>query len=272
MSILGELEQRYRAECDENLEILELSLIGLDGGGARVDQDLVKRALYAVHALKAEASLFDLDNVGELAHQMEHALALFRWGRMVPTSDRITVLLSAADQLRDLFENPDRCESSEISRTLFALAGLCTGGKLPAIPDGEPERRLRMLVVEDEPTSRFFLETFLSRYGDCDTAVNGREAVERFKEILNQGQQYDLICMDIMMPEMDGAETLRLLRGMEDSQGILHTEGAKIIMTTAVDDLKQVARSFWDLCDAYLVKPIDLAKLVSHMKAYHLIR
>jgi two-component system chemotaxis response regulator CheY len=101
--------------------------------------------------------------------------------------------------------------------------------------------------------------------------VNGREAVEAFRAALDEGRRYDLICMDIMMPEMDGGEAVRQIRAMEEAQGILSTYGAKIVMTTAVNEIKEVIRCFQDLCDAYLVKPIELAKLLSYMKSYGLV-
>jgi two-component system chemotaxis response regulator CheY len=115
------------------------------------------------------------------------------------------------------------------------------------------------------------LQTFLSRYGECHIAVNGKEAVEAFRSAFEQGQKYDLICMDIMMPEMDGREAVRQVRAFEEAHGVLSTYGAKIIMTTALDDVRQVIRSFQVLCDAYLVKPIDLAQLLAHMKTYRLV-
>ncbi len=88
---------------------------------------------------------------------------------------------------------------------------------------------------------------------------------------LERGQPYDLICMDIMMPEMDGREAVRQIRAMEAAQGILSTFGVKIIMTTTVDDVKEVIRCFQELCDAYLMKPIDLGKLLEHMKSYRMV-
>ena len=129
-----------------------------------------------------------------------------------------------------------------------------------------------MLLVEDDFASRLLLQTFLSRYGECHVAVNGREAVEAVRSVLERGQRYDLICMDIMMPEMDGREAVRRVRALEEEHGILSTSGAKIIMTTAVDDIKEVIRCFQELCDAYLVKPIDFAQLLSHMKSYQLVQ
>ena len=125
--------------------------------------------------------------------------------------------------------------------------------------------------MEDDFVSRLLLQTFLSRYGECHVAVNGREAVEAFRSALEQNRSYDLICMDILMPEMDGREAVRQVRDLEKARGILSTQGARIIMTTAVNDLKEVSRCFQELCDAYLVKPIDLGKLLSRMKACQLV-
>ena len=101
--------------------------------------------------------------------------------------------------------------------------------------------------------------------------MNGKEAVEACRFVLERGQKYDLICMDIMMPEMDGREAVRRVRAMEQAQGISSTYGAKIIMTTAVQDIKEVIRCFQELCDSYLMKPVDLDQLLSQMKAYELI-
>jgi two-component system chemotaxis response regulator CheY len=77
--------------------------------------------------------------------------------------------------------------------------------------------------------------------------------------------------MDIMMPEMDGQTAVREIRAMEESGGTLSSSGVKIIMTTAVDDVKSVMKSFKSLCDAYLFKPIDTQKLLGHIKEFHLV-
>lgn len=130
---------------------------------------------------------------------------------------------------------------------------------------------MRTLIVEDDFTSRLLLQTFLSRYGECHIAVNGKEAVAAFRAARESGQWYDLICMDIMMPEMDGQTAVKEIRALEEAGGTLSTNGAKIIMTTALDDVKSVVQSFGSLCDAYLFKPIDTGKLLGHMKDLQLI-
>jgi two-component system, chemotaxis family, chemotaxis protein CheY len=132
-------------------------------------------------------------------------------------------------------------------------------------------RPLRMLLVEDDFGGRLVLQTFLSRYGHCEIAVNGRDAVEMFRLTAAHGERYDLICMDIMMPMVDGIEAVRQVRALEEADGILSTAGAKIIMTTAVDNIHDVGRSYTELCDAYLVKPIDLARLLLQMHEWKLV-
>jgi two-component system chemotaxis response regulator CheY len=130
---------------------------------------------------------------------------------------------------------------------------------------------MRTLIVEDDFTSRLMLQSFLARYGECHIAVNGMEAVAAFRAALASGQLYDLICMDIMMPEMDGQTAVKEIRGLEEAGGTLSSNGVKIIMTTALDDEKNVIEALRRSCNAYLIKPIDRAKLLDYITALHLI-
>lgn len=130
---------------------------------------------------------------------------------------------------------------------------------------------MKTLIVEDDFTSRLFLQALLSRYGECHLAVNGKEAVEAFRGAAESGLPYDLICMDILMPEMNGQEAIRQVRALEVERGILPTAGVKIIMTTSVDDMKEVVRSFEGLCDAYLVKPFSATELLHQLWSVRLV-
>ena len=130
---------------------------------------------------------------------------------------------------------------------------------------------MRTLIVEDDFTSRLLLQSFLSQYGECHIAVNGKEAVDAFRAALGRGEGYDLICMDIMMPEMDGQTAVREIRALEETGGTLSTNGVKIIMTTALDDVKSVVESFQALCDAYLFKPIDRKMLLGRIQELNLL-
>lgn len=115
---------------------------------------------------------------------------------------------------------------------------------------------MKTLIVEDDFTSRVVLQELLRDYGESHIAVNGREAVEAVRKALEEDARYDLICLDIMMPEMDGQTALGKIRAMEEARGIFSTDGAVIVMTTVADDLKNVSAAYNNLCDAYLTKPI----------------
>lgn len=126
------------------------------------------------------------------------------------------------------------------------------------------------MVVEDDFTARLLSQRFLSRYGECDVAVNGREAVDAFQAASNDGGAYDLVCMDIQMPEMDGRAAVRHIRRFEQMRAGSSTCRAKVVMTTGVDDAEEVVR-LQGLVDAYLLKPVDLQKLMGRLKALSLL-
>jgi two-component system chemotaxis response regulator CheY len=130
---------------------------------------------------------------------------------------------------------------------------------------------MRTLIVEDDFTSRLLLQSFLSPCGECHIAVNGKEAVAAFRAAQESGQAYDLICMDIMMPEMDGHAAVREIRALEKAGGTPCTQRVKIITTTALNDVKNVTESLLGSCDAYLIKPIDKANLLAHIRDLHLV-
>jgi two-component system chemotaxis response regulator CheY len=204
-------------------------------------------------------------------------LVLIRSRKLAPTPDRVAVLLQAVDKLREMLQDPGRSNKADIVQDLAALTGLCeqhrpsASGPGSSTP-GQSERHLRILLVEDDFACRLLLQTFLSRYGECHVAVNGKEAVDAFGAALEQGTPYDLICMDIMMPVMDGREAVRRIRAIEEAQGVFSTSGVTIIMTTAVDEVREVFLCFKELCDAYVMKPIDLSHLLGHMRSFQLVK
>jgi two-component system chemotaxis response regulator CheY len=272
----SELAAEYLAESHEHLVGTETDLLALERGGAQIDEELVSRVFRAVHFVQGGAGVFSLVKIGELARQTENVLLQIRSHKMVPTQDRVRVLLGATDRLQNLIQNPGVSNQADIAELMAALGNLCreprTSAETAVKPAPQGGMRLRVLLVEDDFASRLLLQTFLSRYGECHIAVNGREAVEAVRSSLERGQKYDLICMDIMMPEMDGREAVRRVRALEEEHGIRSTFGSKIIMTTAVDDIKEVVRCFKELCDSYLMKPIDLTELLKQMKSYQLVQ
>lgn len=103
---------------------------------------------------------------------------------------------------------------------------------------------MRILIAEDDYASRKFMLRFLSKYGDCDITVDGQEAVDAYIMALEDNLAYDLVCLDIMMPELDGYLALKCIRDIEKDNGIPEEKRAKIIMTTALNDRRNVTKAF----------------------------
>lgn len=130
---------------------------------------------------------------------------------------------------------------------------------------------MKILIAEDDFVSRRLLQAILLPYGSCDTAEDGREAVEKFNNAVKEKSPYDLICLDIMMPEMDGQEVLQEIRKLEEEHGIVGLDGVKIIMVTALGDYENVIKAFRDQCEAYYIKPINKERLLETIQKLGLI-
>jgi two-component system chemotaxis response regulator CheY len=116
---------------------------------------------------------------------------------------------------------------------------------------------MKSLIVEDDNTSRLLLERFVSNYGPTASAKNGVEGVQMYRKAVADNEPFDVIFMDIMMPEMNGQEALKMIRNSEEANALPTAKMVKIVMTTAIDKLAEVRKAYFSLCDGYLVKPIN---------------
>ncbi len=131
---------------------------------------------------------------------------------------------------------------------------------------------MKTLIAEDDFTSQILLREILSPFGECHVAVDGKKAVEAFETALADQKPYDLLCLDIMMPEMDGQEALKQVREMEKQAGLQMTQEVKVIMTSALDDPKNVMEAYLNGgATAYLVKPVKKISLLDQIKEFGLI-
>lgn len=131
---------------------------------------------------------------------------------------------------------------------------------------------MKTLIVEDEFVSRRLLQRLLLAYGDCDVAVNGREALEAISLARYEQEPYDLVCLDIRMPEMDGHEALKFIRQEEAKLGIGGLKCVKVIMITVTDESSHILQAFNTGCEAYVLKPIDRQILLQQMKVLGLLK
>ena len=130
---------------------------------------------------------------------------------------------------------------------------------------------MKILLAEDDFVTRKFMTEFLSKYGECDVTVDGMEAVDAFMMALEDDEPYDLVCLDIMMPTMDGYQALMGIRNLEKERNITGDKQAKIIMTTALNEEKNVKMAFELGCTVYSGKPIDKERFEQVLKRFDLI-
>lgn len=130
---------------------------------------------------------------------------------------------------------------------------------------------MRILIAEDDLASRRFLHKFLSQYGECDMVVDGLETIDAYMLSIKEKNPYDLICLDIMMPKVDGVKVLKAVKDLETQLGVLPENRVKIIMTTALAETQIVEQAFEYGCDAYAPKPIDMEKFIEVMERLGLI-
>lgn len=125
---------------------------------------------------------------------------------------------------------------------------------------------MRILIAEDDPASARYLKGLLSRLGECDVAMDGQEAVDAFELALDENRPFDLLCLDIMMPRLDGQEALERIRSVESARGIKPAREVKVIMTTALGDVRTVMSAYKQGATAYVTKPIDSQKLLETIR------
>jgi two-component system chemotaxis response regulator CheY len=127
---------------------------------------------------------------------------------------------------------------------------------------------MKILIVEDDFVSRQLINKLLTPLGEVDCAANGNEAFTAVKMAIDNNQPYDLICLDIMMPEVDGIMVLKKIRQLEAQLGLNPETRSKIIMTSAVSDKKFVVAAVQANCNGFLVKPIEKDRLFDELRKH----
>ena len=130
---------------------------------------------------------------------------------------------------------------------------------------------MRILIVEDDQICTLVLVKCLAPVGQVQTASNGRVALDAFTASLRDGRPFELVCLDIMMPMLDGQAVLKEIRAIEDRNGVPSGKGAKVIMTTALSDSENLLQAV-PRCDAYLTKPINRSDLMFYIRKFGLLQ
>lgn len=119
---------------------------------------------------------------------------------------------------------------------------------------------MRVLIVEDDFTTKILLSQYLKPYFECHSADNGLIGYNKFIEGIEKNEPFDLVCLDIMMPEMDGLEFLEKIREYEQENEV---KKANVIILSALETTNEVAQAYFQGgCSHYMVKPIDKQLLI----------
>lgn len=131
---------------------------------------------------------------------------------------------------------------------------------------------MRALIVDDDFYTRAMLHDMLREYAQCDVAVNGEEAVFAVSRAIKEKQPYDLVCLDLVMPEMDGQQALREIRAIEQEHDTHPSKEVKVIVITMLDDKKETHDAFFlGGATSYMVKPVEKEKLIAELKSLNLL-
>ncbi len=134
-----------------------------------------------------------------------------------------------------------------------------------------PKQTLKILIVDDESVHRTLMRKIVEPYGACDIATNGQTALLLFEEAHDVQAPYDLITLDIMMPIMDGQQTLKMIRRREREMGIPLTQEVTIFMASSMDGDHVLEAFFRGHCTDYIKKPFSAETILSKMQSNRLI-
>jgi two-component system chemotaxis response regulator CheY len=128
------------------------------------------------------------------------------------------------------------------------------------------ENNYKILIAEDNFVSRKLLNKQLAGLGEVDVASNGKEAITAVEMAINDHALYDMIFLDIMMPEVNGLQALVKIRKLESQHGLDEKHTSKIIMTSAHSDKQVVENAIQANCNAYLIKPVTKERLYEEIE------
>ncbi len=124
----------------------------------------------------------------------------------------------------------------------------------------------KVLIVDDDFSTRKLMNRILHRRALVDHAINGREALEAYTLSVIHMEPYDAILLDVSMPEMDGLEVLTEIRRQEESARIPEEKRVPIIMITGRTETMMA--SFQLGCDDYLIKPVEPRMLLNKLRKF----
>ncbi len=250
-TIVEDIWEAYIESSISLLNELEAAAMAFESGqNVEEDAAATRRTL---HTLKGEAGMTGFMDLHNLCHEAETAFE-----DMAQQGCAADMVLRVKDWMMSAIEYAATAE-----RGVDAVFNL---------EDPDAKGKIKALCIEDDLLCQKRLDMILSDFCQCDFADNGRLGFEKFKHSLESGPQYELITLDIQMPEWDGHETLKHIREYEAQKGILGLDGVKVIMLTSQGTPEHIFSSFREGCEAYVFKSFMGEKLLDEMTKLNLLR
>ena len=131
---------------------------------------------------------------------------------------------------------------------------------------------MRILVVDDDTPHRNLLKEITAKLGECHAVGGGQEALDAFKQAWENWRPFDLILLDILMPDMDGRQVLLQIRQIENEKNVSAQHQVKILMVSGLPDKEAVVQCLKEGCDGFIVKPIEIQVLLQKIQKLGLIK
>lgn len=227
------------------------------------DTESVHALFRNLHTIKGNAGVAGFEKINLLSHETETLLDKIREKTLEINSQIIEALLMSTNFLTalvDEIEGGAPSDEGKLNDFINRISSYLSPEAPPNAPLASETNKLpsmRILIVDDEFVSRKKAQKIMAQYGKCDIATNGAEALEAFRLAHDEDKAYDLITMDILMPDMDGIEALKRIREWEKSRNIQLGKGVKVVMVTASKASDSVLSAFNEGCESYLVKPFN---------------
>ncbi|NDV26780.1 response regulator [Desulfovibrio sp. JC010] len=297
-------------ECREAVELAVQDVLNLE---EKQDQDSIDRIFRVLHSIKGNSSMMGYMDLSKFVHKVEDACSDIRSGQREIDREVISVLLKSFDLVEEAFEaifeeGHDKIDYSG-GYNLFGAAGDSalkpqSASSEPAIPEPvekkQPEASVpegsvaepvepvaesavgvievrkdpTALIVDDDFANRKILSTFLSKYMPCYVAKDGVEAIQAVSESLSgNAPRFDVIMLDIMMPNIDGLQACKAIRQMErGSNADAFGKESKIFIVSSLDDDKTIHKAVYECqADSYIVKPVMFENLKKQLARFKLI-
>jgi HD-like signal output (HDOD) protein len=130
---------------------------------------------------------------------------------------------------------------------------------------------MKTLIVDDQIVSRMKIQKIMEGFCEIDAVDCGQAAIDAYKKSLEIKTPYNLITLDVSMPDLDGREVLKTIRDLETNHQIDKDQQVKILMITSSSDKETVLSSIQAGCDDYLVKPLNREAISHKLKKFGLI-